>query len=352
MLAHSNLFVIPLDDERQWFRYHHLFTDLLRNQLSKEKTVAISRLHNLASIWMEENGYLHEAIDHAQLTGDDNLLARLISVYFFQVVREHRLPSFIRWMEALPEAVIRKTPRLCLIKTYIMGVLGRRSEVEQYIHAAEQALVQNVETGQISKDSAEYASLLGEIRANQAGIAANYQNNHPIAITLANQALDILPESAHFARSMAYMRLCNVYYQLRLLPGALEAVTKAILHAKLSNHPGSVADAYTISGEIRRACGQLQQAVLEFNHCLAFAESRNEEKIAVYSVVHYGLAEVLFELGQQKQAREHQKLGPTDEQTGWSSAGDSAGASLASPILQQATGLAGMHFSARANHRY
>jgi LuxR family maltose regulon positive regulatory protein len=309
MLAHSNLFLIPLDDERYWFRYHHLFADLLRNQLSKEKKAMIPHLHTLASQWMEENGFLHEAIDHAQLTGNDNLFARLISDYFFRVVREHRLPSFIRWMEALPDAVICKIPRLCLVKTYIMGVLGKQSLVEYYIQTAEKALGQWVETGQISPNSPEYAALLGEIRANQAGIAALHHNNPALANTLANQALAILPDNAHFARSLAAMRLCDIYFQLGQMPNALEVCSQAIHHAKLSDHPGSVVDAYTSLGKILKTCGRLQQAVQEFNHCLAFSESRAEANIPVYGIAHYGLAEVLFELGRLEEAKEHQRRG-------------------------------------------
>jgi LuxR family maltose regulon positive regulatory protein len=110
-LERANLFVVALDDERHWYRYHHLFAEVLLSHLQQ---ALASDLHRRASAWYEQQGFIVEAVQHALAAPDVELAARLLEPIALPVTLHGQLYTVLGWLNALPEALIRTRPRLCV----------------------------------------------------------------------------------------------------------------------------------------------------------------------------------------------------------------------------------------------
>ena len=109
-IERSELFIIPLDDRREWYRYHHLFQELLQQRLSAEMTPdQVNTLHRQASAWFEEHGLLDEAMQHALAAGDLDLAARQMNSGLRDVLNREDRPTLERWLRQLPEEVVQRT---------------------------------------------------------------------------------------------------------------------------------------------------------------------------------------------------------------------------------------------------
>src|ERR687890_1928582 len=124
-LEHDNVFVIALDDERHWYRYHHLFADFLRGRLMRERPESTGELHLRASCWYEDNGHLPEAVGHALSAPDHDLAARLIEEGVEGAVERGEGTTALRWLEALPTEAKRLRPRLFVEHAVALVISGR-----------------------------------------------------------------------------------------------------------------------------------------------------------------------------------------------------------------------------------
>src|SRR5215472_773261 len=119
----ANLFLVPLDEVRGWWRYHHLFADLLRARLQQERPGRVPRLHRNAAAWCDEHGLANDAVRHALGAGDGAWAARLIERYFDAVFRPGERATIQRWLSALPAELVWSRPRLLLAQTW-MAIVG------------------------------------------------------------------------------------------------------------------------------------------------------------------------------------------------------------------------------------
>src|SRR5215207_8347379 len=129
-LERENLFVVALDDERRWYRYHHLFRDFLRGRLMRERPDSAGELHLRASGWYEGNGHLAEAIEHALSAPDHDLAARLIEEGVEGAVERGEGTTALRWLEALPTEAKRLSPRLFVENAVALVITGRPDDAE------------------------------------------------------------------------------------------------------------------------------------------------------------------------------------------------------------------------------
>ena len=136
-LARSNLFVVPLDERGEWYRYHNLFSDLLLYELKSDRPALVPVLHGRASVWCESAGFLESAISHAITAGDHEraslLVARHWRTYFFL----GRAVTVERWLDALPEDLVHADAALVLVKAWIAATRGQGEERERYLALAE-----------------------------------------------------------------------------------------------------------------------------------------------------------------------------------------------------------------------
>ena len=134
----AGLFIVPLDEVRGWWRYHHLFADLLRARLREEQAGRVPELHRNAAAWYEQRGLADDAIRHTAAAGEPTWAARLIEQHFDAVFFLHGEAATIhRWLSALPEDMVRSRPRLLLGQALMAALSGRLEAVEPLLDAAE-----------------------------------------------------------------------------------------------------------------------------------------------------------------------------------------------------------------------
>ncbi|HEX3964277.1 MAG TPA: LuxR C-terminal-related transcriptional regulator [Trebonia sp.] len=140
-LERANLFLIPLDERRQWYRYHHLFGDLLAHELSLARPGEVAPLHRRAYEWHLREGLVAEAIAHAIAAGDYHEAAGLIAANWLDFVNRGELATVEAWTRGLPQQEAGSDPRLCLARAWMLLVLGRPGEVEAEVRAAERGVL-------------------------------------------------------------------------------------------------------------------------------------------------------------------------------------------------------------------
>ena len=189
-----NLFLIRLDHQRRWYRYHHLFADLLRRQLYREYPESISSLHLRASQWFATNGYLAEAIHHAQLGNNTQQLIDLFSTYGMGLIMQGYVEQAREWIELLPDDVIWNQPRILMSYGWILYASNEVAELP--------ALLDQIDA------IAEQSDILGEASV----LRAFRSSDDPTQMkTYALRALELVSDDNLTVRGMAHMALSDVH---------------------------------------------------------------------------------------------------------------------------------------------
>ena len=161
-LERANLFLISLDERRQWYRYHHLFGDLLVHELSLAMPDEVVPLHRRAYEWHLREGLVAEAITHAIAAGDHSQAAELIAASWLDFVNRGELATVEAWTRALPPKLAESDPRLFLARAWILLVLGRPGDVEAEVRAAERGTL----PGPLADGSSSVASSAALVRTS------------------------------------------------------------------------------------------------------------------------------------------------------------------------------------------
>jgi len=189
-LQQENLFIIPLDGQRRWFRYHHLFQQLLLGELKKRYSEdEIARLHLKASAWFNQNGLVDEALQHALEAGDNLAAAQLLEENTHALLDEDRWHVLEKWMDRLPDSVIRQRPQLLIAKAWV--------SFHQFALQAIPPLLELVET--ILKDDVDAQPLWGEIEFFW-GHHWYWLGQSTRSLDALNRALEKIPKEHHLAR--------------------------------------------------------------------------------------------------------------------------------------------------------
>jgi len=137
-LDRANLFLVPLDDERIWYRYHHLFADLLRTQLHRSLGAqGVAHLHVRASEWYEQNGSILDTIHHASLASDEERVERLIEQHYMAMVSRGEMSGYRFWTGKLSKELVYRRPWLCIYEAYSHSWFGELDEADRLIEVAE-----------------------------------------------------------------------------------------------------------------------------------------------------------------------------------------------------------------------
>jgi LuxR family maltose regulon positive regulatory protein len=200
-LERANLFVTPLDAERHWYRYHHLFGEVLRERLRRGASVgAVATLHRRASAWYEQHGLSSEAIQHALMAGDSALAARLIEPLARSMRLRGEMLTLMGWLSALPADAIRARPHLAVIYAWGLATTTQTSAAEHWLQEIEQSIAEH--------DDRDH--LLGEVAVIRVTIAL-VQGDYPGTLRLAHQALAQLSDDQPLLHALVNMSLGSAY---------------------------------------------------------------------------------------------------------------------------------------------
>ncbi len=186
-LERANLFLVPLDDERQWYRYHHLFADLLRTQLQKSLgDQGVARLHLRASEWYEQNGSTLEAIHHASLISDFERIERLIEQNYMEMMNRGEMAWVRFWMGKLSKELVTRRPWLCLYEALSRAWFGELEEANSLLNEAEKRI-------RSEGSSPDTQSMLGYHAYVKSRVTA-MQGDTRLAIELCRTARENIPD--------------------------------------------------------------------------------------------------------------------------------------------------------------
>jgi LuxR family maltose regulon positive regulatory protein len=294
-LQQANLFIIPLDDERRWYRYHHLFADLLRQRLQRQQQESTAELHGRASVWYEEKGLEVEAFHHAVAAGDVERAARLVEGEGMPLHYRGAVVPVINWLAALPPAELDANPSLWVTYATALTMTGRAiDEVEAVLQAAEAAL-QDAEIDDKNRD------LLGQIASIRA-MSAVPQREAEVMMAQAQRALDLLSPDNLAARTGATWVLGLAYQYLGDLAEAGEAYHQAVAGGELSGNVMFTIAAKTSLGQIQEMDKQLVQAAQTYREVIELA---GDPPAAAAAETYLGLARITYEWNDLASSEEH-----------------------------------------------
>jgi LuxR family maltose regulon positive regulatory protein len=222
MLDHANLFIISMDEERLWYRYHHLFADLLRQRLRQREPDVERVLHLRAGEWFSQQGLDREAIKHWLLAEDYQGAADLIQAVAIDIMQQGEHTTVVGWINTIPEEVVTEQPYLCVLHAWALQLSGQLADAEARLVNAEEAL-----ESQQDRDSAEVDTILGLIHSHRAYLAFMIGELDQ-AIQYAQQALIQLPETAALIRAQTALYLGVAYRYQGNLQAAMEVYDETL----------------------------------------------------------------------------------------------------------------------------
>jgi LuxR family maltose regulon positive regulatory protein len=199
----ANLFLVSLDDERRWYRYHHLFAQALRARLQQTAPTMIPELHRCVSTWYEQHGMMIEAVRYALAAPDFDLAARLIDQYGLAVGGQGQYYTLLGWLEALPDSLVRGHARLSLVYTMALWATNQLAAVEARLQDAERGL-------QADMPEEQTRVILGWVTVMRATLALSAGDVARCAM-LARQALELVPETMTMLRSAGMLLMSYEY---------------------------------------------------------------------------------------------------------------------------------------------
>jgi LuxR family maltose regulon positive regulatory protein len=316
-LEHANLFLVPLDNQRRWYRYHHLFSEFLRERLRRIRPDLTPELHLTASEWYEHNGLMAEAVEHALAAEAFKRAVRLVDRVAEGMLRQGRLTTLAGWVDALPERMARVRPRPYLFHAETLFLLGRYEAAEANLKEVEHALSGNGAALEASSDNLgeppmsdqerkELRSMVAAIRASVASVYGDL----PRTVTLSQQALRGLPEEALVWRGNTLAQLGVAY----ALNGDIEAANRTFAEAYTVNERADNAYAVQIitwrSARIQVAQGQLRRAADIYRKLLQQAsEQMVLGQLPVTGYCHLDLGDLLREWNDLGAAAQHLEVG-------------------------------------------
>ena len=284
-LERENLFVVALDDERVWYRYHHLFAEFLRGRLRREDPEIVRELHLRASAWYENNGRIAEAIGHALSAPEHGLAARLIGGGARQAWSRGEVPTVLRWLEALPDEARRLRPRLALQHAMALALTGRPDAAEPLLDEIEREVEA---TGDDGRFLSGFASAVRSWCSRLRGDA-------PHAVGLARQALSLLPDEAGGLRAFAAVVLGDTLWTTGDLVAAGEALAEAARIGRSAGHVYSTLSAMTLQVRVQAERGRLRDAGETLDRAQRYVEEQGVELLPAVGAIHIGMGALLYE---------------------------------------------------------
>lgn len=304
-LEKANMFLIALDDERRWYRYHHLFSDLLRNQLNQKNHDLVPELHHRASEWYWRNHYLFEAINHAIEASDYELAADIVEHNIIAFKDHGKLPEIVHWLEMFPDTFLCTRPWLCVAKSWVLAYLGNSEQTRVLLKMAERAIIDS-ETTETSNH------IRGHIAAIHCYLLL-FDDEIALCIQKGYEALACLPETDHQTRISTFVTLSSALRLEGNLLGAMAVLEEAVtLSRKLETTPMTIRALCALSA-IQAARGSLSESIATLKEAIRLSERVNSDGKLIQppavSIAYIRLGDILYRRNNVERALEYVQMG-------------------------------------------
>jgi LuxR family maltose regulon positive regulatory protein len=289
-LERENVFVFALGQERRWYRYHHLFAEVLRHHLRRRRPEAVPELHRRASRWYEQSGILDEAIKHAVSAGDAERAAELVEEAAGGALARGEVTLLLGWMGALPEELVSSRPGLCIPYAWALLISGRLEEAEERARDAERAASSGAVSGAASALWANLVRARGDV---------------PGSIELSREALALLPEDDFALRGLISLNLGGAYWMTGDLQAARGAFAEASTASRRAGNTYVALLAMRGLAEIEKLGGNLRLTADIHRQALLLAD----ERFPAAGLAHVGMGELLYEWNDLDGAMRHLERG-------------------------------------------
>lgn len=298
ILERSNLFLTPLDDKRQWYRYHRLFADVLQATLMETQPDRVAILHSRASAWYEQNGLRADAIRHSLAAREFERAADLIELVYPVMNINRQFSTMLGWLKALPDEVVRVRPMLCFAYAFSSMSRGENESVESHLRDAEHWLdmVEQSESppaGMVVVDKKEFRRLPGLIALTRGGQALG-RGDMPETVKYAQRVLDLKSDGDYLMQGGAASQLGLVAWTNGDLDAARRMTTTGIENLRLGGFISPSIGASITLADIQIAQGCLNEAMTTFEQGLHWA-TKEARVMQGAADMHVGMSTLHYE---------------------------------------------------------
>ena len=313
-LDRANLFLVALDDRRQWYRYHHLFADVLRARLLDEHPERVPDLHRRASAWHEQAGDTTVAIEHALAAGDSDRAAGLVESVIPALTKQRREAQLRRWMEALPEEAFASRPVLAngyvgaLMSTgEIRGVEPRLRIAESWVEAARAEPAGTLPAGLLVALPDQFRKLPGWIKIHRAGLALMV-GDASTTVDRAREAIAVLDPDDDLGHGAATALMGLASWRQGDVVAAEAAYAETIRRFERVGYVADILGCAVTMAELQLTLGRLRAAERTFRDGLDLVARETIGPVRGTPDMHVGLSMVHDERGDLAAAREHLRI--------------------------------------------
>ena len=312
-LDRANLFMVPLDDQRRWYRYYHLFADVLRVHLQDEQPDRLPELHRRASAWHERHGDPSEAIRHALAGCDFDRAADMIELAIPAMRQARQETTVRRWLDALPDRYFRVRPMLAigyvgsrLVSGDLEGVEARLSDAERWVGDATESPkgLEPTATDMVVLDHDGFRRLPGAVAIYRAALA-RASGDTAATLTHALRALDVIGEKDHLERGGAAGFLGLAYWTSGELEAAHGYWADAAASLEMAGHVSDALACFIALADLRISQGRLREAMATYERGSRLATVPGSAPHRGASDMHVGMSEVFLERNELPSAKEH-----------------------------------------------
>jgi LuxR family transcriptional regulator, maltose regulon positive regulatory protein len=271
-LERANLFLVPLDDERRWYRFHHLFGDLLRTRLRRTDPELVPELHQRAATWCERHRLIDDGIRHSLASGDPHRAARLVEKHLPETLRRGEGALLERWLSQLPDDALLSHPVLCLAQALMLLHVGSPDTVERLVDHAERAFERRGEAKDVQVPTAggmvvEVPAAIALLRAELAG----WRGDADRLIRFAESAVSQMTEEEVGPRLWARLLVADADWMRGALEEAERGLAAVLSEGRSAPAPDPVLSSCFELGRVQQARGKLGQALRTYRQGLHFA---------------------------------------------------------------------------------
>jgi LuxR family maltose regulon positive regulatory protein len=301
-LEQANLFIVPLDDERRWYRYHHLFAQVLRAFLQRAAGVeGVASLHLQAAQWYEAHGEVNQAFKHALAAQDFERAARLIEENWLRVGHAGQMNTILRWLASLPEAIVRARPLLSLAYAWALWLTGQMEAVEPHLDAAAAGWDRPEAAGEAGPGSAPWRAGGVALRLQLARDRGQLQE----AVHLARQTLALADPDDALLHGYGHLGLASAHRDLGNYEQSRSACVRGMALMRAAGNLSSANLTAFYLYRLLQLQGRLRQAAQVVQEAMQFAHARGEAESPAYGILHVALAGLLCERGKLREAEDH-----------------------------------------------